>query len=313
SWFKQALKLNFTPQGTTFQNLGRAAANGGDMPTALVWLQRAEKAGAALDKADFTALIECAAQKGDISAAELWCQRAEDAGVQPDVAILTALRKAAVNKNEASVERQDLPDDISIVGADSFQQLSDDFERRPLSGSEDSARFWLEKLKVVNLDGANQASCSEMLISASRTDDVEAAEFWLNKCRKLKLQPTPEAFHALIDLTTRKSSLVTAERVAQEARASGVELSRSSYSGLIVAACHEKNLAAAKRWLLEGLAANCAPSGAALQKAVCLAIEMNDVPAAEDFFRQATGKGTVPEAETFRAFVTAAAKAGDAK
>ncbi|OLQ12074.1 hypothetical protein AK812_SmicGene4032 [Symbiodinium microadriaticum] len=192
------------------------------MPTALLWLQRAEKAGAALDKADFTALIECAVTSSSVGArlptpavatdphavfgrfrkhmdyAAFLQQRARQV---ENCAILTALRmfywklvhsdfaplewmcltfedlEASCGQIQIASELpgldlqvairgadsfQQLSDDFErrpLSGADSFQQLSDDFERRPLSGSEDSARFWLEKLKVVNLDEANEASC----------------------------------------------------------------------------------------------------------------------------------------------------------
>ncbi|CAJ1433621.1 unnamed protein product, partial [Effrenium voratum] len=177
-----------------------------------------------------------------------------------------------------------------------------DSTRTPGAGP--GARAYLEMLKVTDLE-LDPSTGSDMLISACRTGDLEAAEFWLNKCRALKLQPSEQAYRALVDLAARKSTRQTAERLAAEAEKAQLALG-PSYSSLAVAACEEGDLPSAVAWLRRGK-----PRTAALNQVLKLAIDRGDLALAEQCFGEAVAGGTKPDATTFRSFTSACAAAGE--
>eukprot|EP00435_Cladocopium_sp_Y103_P056320 s681_g19.t1 len=195
--------------------------------------------------------------------------------------------------------RDDLPDDIDILGSDAFVELSPGPPQAVQTGGEPKARVFLEKLKVTDLE-VDERSGSEMLISTCRSGDVEAAEFWLNKCRRMNLQVSAEAYQALIDLAGRSSDFNTCERLAKEALNAAVTLGRSSYSALVIAACRDKNFAAAQRYWKQAFQEQKTPNGAALHQVVMLAMDQGDDKLAEECFAEATTKGTKAEPNTYR-------------
>ena len=258
-----------------------AFARHGNWTRARYWYDQAMQAGIPvnLDKEILLTMMFAAARSGNTVAAEQQMQEARAAGMEDHGGMYTALITAAAQSQDYELAEKWLQE-ARKAGLTQPEQYNSAIHAASRCGQLDSAEH---VAALAELDGValSSYSFSGLIVAAGSTNNMAAAERWFQRAIDSGGLSTA-LINAAVHQAARYNNLTAAEGFFRHFETSTLEPDACSFLGIIRAASHAGNLAAAEHRMEEALAAghtqlpnlHLGPAGSKLLDFVCV-IETN--------------------------------------